>query len=394
MGWLNTLLDVGIIGLQMNQSRKLDQMRQGQANAAAVQAIVQMLRDMIFKFNQAAQEISAADDASPKIRAGAMLLLKHRLEELELAPEMFPELADKDYLASTSRLIRQKSRELLEVLPDRERQEAQASVKAAMRLPESDYYLKHYQLVEEYRAALPVYKRLSTSNNPIVYILAAGGVGMVACVMLPLLFALPGTAIGSEGLAFLGTLAGMALAVVAMMGVVALLSRSAQRKRFLTAKAAIGRIEQAEIDLQYYETLEKELGGNYNQILVRHQKDQALVTNFFQEEGIAELLTIDSGGDYEPLPEPQESYPEIGAKPDVALPVLPDRTTSAVRQCPNGHTLPKPAPFCPYCGAETVVVDNADQLNADSRCPNCGKSVFAASGFCPFCGTQLQPRET
>ncbi len=57
----------------------------------------------------------------------------------------------------------------------------------------------------------------------------------------------------------------------------------------------------------------------------------------------------------------------------------------AVQDCPDcGRSIPADAGFCPYCGHQVLVID---------QCRECGKNLSAGARFCPRCGTPVEKKE-
>ena len=69
MGWLDIAFDAAMLGTQISQRNKLQQLQQQHADAAVIQAVVLVLRQEIFKFKQTGEEIVAV--AATDIHAAA-----------------------------------------------------------------------------------------------------------------------------------------------------------------------------------------------------------------------------------------------------------------------------------------------------------------------------------
>ena len=123
MGWLDIAFDAAMLSTQISQRNKLQQLQQQHAEAAVIQAVVLALRQEIFKFKQTAEEIVALAATYPKQAAGALEILQRRFQQAGLTPDLFPELGDKEYVAATTRYLREQCQRLLAQLPPADRLE-------------------------------------------------------------------------------------------------------------------------------------------------------------------------------------------------------------------------------------------------------------------------------
>src|SRR5262249_24889668 len=118
MGWLDIAFDAAMLSTQISQRNKLQQLQAQHAEAAMIQAVVQVLRQEIFKFKQTGEEIVAVATTYPKQAAGALEILCQRFQQAGLVPDLFPELGDKEYVATTTRYLRdQRQRLFMQLAP-------------------------------------------------------------------------------------------------------------------------------------------------------------------------------------------------------------------------------------------------------------------------------------
>ena len=96
MGWLDNLLDVAGIGLGIAQLNQLNELKQQGASKTLVQAVLNDLRQQIFNYKQAAENILETEKKNPRAAAGAMCILKMRLQDSGITPNLFLDLNDKD----------------------------------------------------------------------------------------------------------------------------------------------------------------------------------------------------------------------------------------------------------------------------------------------------------
>ena len=132
MGWLDIAFDAAMLGTQISQRNKLQQLQQQHADVAAIQAVVLVLRREIFKFKQTGEEIVALAVTYPKQAAGALELLYQRFQQAGLIPDLFPELGDKEYVATATRYLRDQRERLFAQLAPADQLEVKNVASAAM----------------------------------------------------------------------------------------------------------------------------------------------------------------------------------------------------------------------------------------------------------------------
>lgn len=265
MGWLNTLLDVGILSVQVSQSAKLEEMKRQGSNAEAIQALLHVMRNEVFSYKQAAQKALALEPADERAAATAMLLIERQYDDLGLTPELFPDFVDKEKVAETESLIVENSARLLAQLDPATAQAVRGDVDAVLQLPKYEFYIDHYEDVANYRAAKAEVNRLGTKNSGclqvIGFFILLGFVPMI-CGSVGLVF--------NEGFALFGILVGVVLTFVLAY---LYTTRVAESKTYSAARRAVRNFEKKGVDMQLYAQVEKELGRDLTD--VRRRRDAA-----------------------------------------------------------------------------------------------------------------------
>jgi len=291
MSWMNTLLDIGIMGMQANQSQKLHQLQQQQAGAAAVQALIQALRDEIFKYKQAADEVLAMEVSDPKAAVVAMRILYIKLQEFGVTPDIFPELSDKEYAASTIKLIQGNSERLMADFPEEEQSEIEQIASAVLNLPKYKYYIENFDNAQKYRNALANYKKYKTLNSGCLswfvgyWVLSIiGAISFGAGMGIATVFS--GGQEMSDGAAVFGVIMGMLI----FIGGVILYNRKGRRAKEYKEARNIVEQHKGKLDLTEFAALENQFGCDYQNVLESQKKDQVLVDNFLEDKDVLQLL--------------------------------------------------------------------------------------------------------
>jgi hypothetical protein len=186
MGWLNTILDVANLGMNVAQLGQLDTMRRQGAEAALIHALLQDLRNQIFNYRQAAQSILDYKEKDQKAAAGAMRVLELRLQDSGITADLFPDLDDKEYVAQTYKFIRDNGRQMTEQLSADEIGELETMSKAADRYPEYNYYIDNYDDFVNLEKANEELKKHKFFSGKI----AANGLGCASLLVFGFLTAL------------------------------------------------------------------------------------------------------------------------------------------------------------------------------------------------------------
>ena len=156
MGWLD-MLSVGLDVVTYSQVHKTrQQMKNLQASQQA--AILQdeylkVLRNLVFANNQSALAIREHLDTTPqKVFVGARLLA-WRYQSLGISADMFPEFADKDYVADTERNISGLIRSSQEKLSPEQILDGEACIEAILEMPQLNEAIENETQNKSIRAA-------------------------------------------------------------------------------------------------------------------------------------------------------------------------------------------------------------------------------------------------
>lgn len=387
MSWFNTLLDVTNLAMNVSNYTQLQDLRQQGAAAAMVQAILSTMRNQIFKFKQAAEDILADGTQTTKVKAGAMLWLEEQLKESRITPDLFPDLGDKDYVASTLRMIRTNGNQLMNQLSAEEQTEVRQFLTATKAYENYSYYLENYDKAQEYERALDDISEFGWRNNWLAKLGLVIGIfviyGFLADLFSPM---------GPVGIWF--TLIGLVIS-----GVFIVLWQGGQR--YKNAKKTAKELEN-EIDHELIEQIDNKVNQDHKIAFERKFKAKATMDNFLAGHQVSQaqprlsnfntvedFLAADSSGfssgaddragtifeaslasqEDDDLPEQEiamleeasdqpEKYPSSDPEPvyqldpnrrDLQLPAPP--TAKLVTFCSQcGHKYPQQAQFCPVCG--------------------------------------------
>lgn len=249
---------------QINEMR-----REGEA-AALIQAMLQELRNQIFTFNESAKDIFARWDESPRISAGAMALLKFQLDRSGITPDLFMDLGDKEYAASTHRSMRENVDKMLAVLPDEDKLEIDKMLEAAKYVTQSNYYLEHHDKVAEMREKKATIEKLKPRNGCSVQLAFLLG-------FLVLAWGIGAAIVSSAGRIDTGTtmllLGGV---LVGMIGVNIWQSSNTLRE----AERRFNELDD-KFNIKKYESIEQQLGKMQMRVQKRHEDNQAIIQQFF-----------------------------------------------------------------------------------------------------------------
>lgn len=269
MGWFNTMLNMATAASAAYSASQLRAMREQQAEAAAIQAILSHLRNQVFQLRQMAESALSFEAQSPKVAAGALGVVQMQIKEAGIVPDLFPDLADKEYAAQTYRLVANNQRRLYALLTPDERQEVQQFLEVSKRLADCNYYLEHY---EDGRRLV---KALATmAKNPISGCLASSA-GLLLALGILVLAASPCASLlasGSPDSFPYGTGFVLSGAFFLFLGIVF--------QKYRNAKKVIEKFED-EIDADRFKAIDQELGDADRARQLQAQA-QAFVDAFFE----------------------------------------------------------------------------------------------------------------
>jgi hypothetical protein len=347
MGWLNTLLDAGILAAQVSSMSKLETLKKQGAQAAALQVVLAEIRRQIFNYKQEAEDILSMADQNPKLAAAALRILDQRLKASGITPDLFIDLSDKDYAASTIRLIRDSSNRLMAQLPPDEQAEVATVTAAAIRLPDYDYYTAHYADMQRYRAAVPLARKHHSGRGCLyaAIVIGCAWVGMGLCAFT----SLAGRNTSSSGV-FSGMGTGLIIGLAVGIGLIWYLSRGAQAAA--DAKKIVDQVS-ATVDVEEFDRLDKEFGGDYQRVVMLQQQAQTVVNAFFGREdmpGGAPLARLSAANVTDAEPAQAAATPPTAAAPAVQSSAA--RTTVYCHKCGTANTVGNK--FCLKCGQPLI----------------------------------------
>jgi len=288
MSWVNTILDIGIIGMQESQRRKLEQLQQENANAEYLQTVIEFLRNEVYKYREAAREILAIEAQAPKVSAAAMIILDARLQALNLTPEMFPNLSDKEYVSSTIRGIRSESRRLLQKMDLSQKKEVAGVVKAAISLPDIIFYTDNFESVKSFDKAFAIYQNLKGRNGGCLKSIVFLGLLMIIPSLMALTFAL----ISSTSLYDSTFILGYCIGIIPVLVVFYFFNKVVARAYdYKAAKSQVEDFEKLEIDLERFEALEKKFNLSYGRLVAMRNELTKQVEIFFTDHDLPGVLS-------------------------------------------------------------------------------------------------------
>ena len=290
MSWTSTLVDLGIISVQISQLKRLEQLQRQNAEAALIQVVVQALRNEIFKYREAAREILDAEAAMPEIAAGAMGILHERFRMVGFSPDSFPDLKEKEYVAATARLIRKERERLLQQLEPAQRDAVRSIVKAATYLPSLDYYVNYYETISNYRQALASREKLKWRKNGCLQVSVMLGLLILLPTITSIIFGAMGSLLGEEVSSLargVGAGTGLVMFLVTFVYINNSVFRSAEAAR---AGRQIRDFERSNVDLEYFETLEKRYGTDYGRVAAARDTALRQIERFFGDTDLSASL--------------------------------------------------------------------------------------------------------
>ncbi|MCS6843206.1 MAG: hypothetical protein NZ528_02615 [Caldilineales bacterium] len=400
MGWFNTILNAATAASAAYSAAQLRAMRQEQAEAAAIQAILTQLRDLAFQLRQMAESALSLEAQSPKVAAGALGVVEMQLQESGIIPDLFPTLADKEYTAQTYRLVANNKRRLYSLLTPNERAEVQEFLGVAKRLFDCNYYLEH----------LDDGRRLVKASDTIAKNPNAGCLASSAGLSLSMGgMALLGSICALTGVGYIPDLSPIAGGLA--LGGAFLLFFGLNAKRYRDAKKLIDELGD-EIDVERFRALDQELGDAERARQFQAQA-QAFVNAFLEERPLppppmlppaappvatahgnvgARGTYAAAGNGANRMPEPNRALPP---SPAAARPpqIHVQRRTEAVKA--NARVVQGP----PDSNGEPKWIVRRKEQEGDAkaplgqfRCPECGRLYYVPLQparlelFCLACG--------
>ena len=281
MSWLKTVLGAANLVADVAQISMLEQLRSQGAKAGAIQAVLQELRNRIFNYKQAAEEILATENKDPKRAAAALKLLESHLKDLGIAPELFPDIGDKEYVAATIRFMHDNSSRLIGQLPSEEQAEVNEMASTAVRLTDYTYYTATYADAQRYKQSESVVKRLKRWNVGTAGYLYLGLIPLV--LYIGLFSAIFRSASPRGGVSDIAIVLGIAAFVATARWFYIKVMR---RSEYKAAKRVVDELKN-KLDMKRFDELDGEFRGNLEGITALQQRAQALLNKYLGEGYVA-----------------------------------------------------------------------------------------------------------
>jgi hypothetical protein len=276
MGWVSTVFNIASLSLEAAQLSKLNDLTQQGVASNVIQAVYQELRNQIFNYKQAAEEILDTQSNTPKSTAGAMRLLELRLLNSGITSDIFTSISDKEYVASTHKFIKENSKRLRESLLPADVEEVDRMAQSALRLPQIDYYIEHCEDLDNYETGKEVINRMGFLSNFFV----REGIGCLSLVAASVIIGIFAALFG-ENYA-VGIVLGIVVWAVSMIWI------GGKVKESKAARNTVKELEE-KLDLDLLFALDTEFEQDRNKAIKTKQDFELLVNNFFKDH---HLLSI------------------------------------------------------------------------------------------------------
>ncbi len=349
MGWFNTVLDVTGVAIDVanySQISKIQKqnadMKQQEARKAAVETILNALRDEVFACKQAAEGILLKEQQAPMISAYGMILLQNKLSESPISPEIFSELNDKEYTAATIRFIENHAKRLISKLSSKEQAEVHEVVLITNQLEIENYYIENYQDAVKLRNALSIiekYKKSIKSEQSLGCAILLGIVTIGGTIVTIMTFVNKN----------IGTICLLLFFAGIIWAVIRVGKPSNEQKIFDEAKKIVKLLED-KIDLIKFNEIDQKFNGDFEKGQSLRDKHQSIIDRFLASYSITyskQVAIIDN--------QQESGIRQLNTSIDIinkdivtvnaSLPKLQKRFCG---YC--GYKLPTNANFCPSCG--------------------------------------------
>jgi hypothetical protein len=174
------LLDLIDVAVNVQQSRRIGQtreqlarMEQGMLQEAERRQFIESLRNTVFTVGQNIRALEQRVEAMPQPCYVTARALATRLQEYGIAPEIFPEFADKEYVQQVREKIAAITQRSRSVLNDEQIMQADACVQAIVEMPVLD------QAIEAQTAAAALKHVEAARSRQNKYV----GIGLVLVVV-------------------------------------------------------------------------------------------------------------------------------------------------------------------------------------------------------------------
>lgn len=163
MSWVDNLITIAGLGLQAGQIAELQSLRGqqavnvfGQLHTVARAALIEKVRDELFRLHQCGRQVVQLYESEPKSAATAMNYLRLRLEALDLSTSIFTDIRDKEYLTEVTRFFCENSESMLAQLPGDQEAEAHSLAEDMIWAPKLRYYIDNHSRLLRFRRATAV----------------------------------------------------------------------------------------------------------------------------------------------------------------------------------------------------------------------------------------------
>jgi len=270
MSWLNTMLGAANLGMEIAQVGQLNSLKQQGVVSEIIQEIQRELRNQIFNYRKAAEEILEYPNTQTRIKAGAMRLLELKLQDSGITTDLFDQLQDKEYVDSTYKFIHQNGFQLKNELSLEESSEADEMAMTAHRIPEYSYYIDHRDELLEYEKAKDVTKSLGFLSKFFVE-KGLGCLVFIVFIISVLLF----------GYIFVDNFT-LGIIIGVVVGLIVAIWFRRQVNKSKSAKKKMEELEQ-NLDLELLMALDREFGKDLVKARNAKQAAESQVRQFFGE---------------------------------------------------------------------------------------------------------------
>lgn len=278
LDWINFGLNVATVSATMSNAAQLDQLRREGATAAAIQAILTELRNLVFDSREKLKIIEPLMESDPLPVFAMARTVEWRFSTLGIVPALFPEFRDKEYVQETLDQLERIEKGTYGRMTPEQRQQAEDTALALHEMPLLDKAVASATAREAFKATDSEWSSLASRKT----LFTLGGI--VALIAACPMCALAGL---DSSLTSIGPTLGLVLAGGGV--VLFFIGRSSSRMKELDQQRASLKAEYADADTQ--KLIEEHFGKQNSQgyQAVRDQR-QALIQNTFSSLADDRLL--------------------------------------------------------------------------------------------------------
>lgn len=369
MGWfdvIDVVLKTGILAADVHQARSLRDINNRQLTVEAMAALLQVLRDEIYKLDKTTRRVLQVEAENPKAAAAALALLEWRVDASGFESSIFTSFEERRFADEALDQVRDNSYRLQQGLTPEEKRALAKMVAACDALPEIDLYLQWAVLVTGYRQAEED-KRQLVRERTFWQRQEGVVVGGALVLALPLACGLIGSNT-SAALNLFGFLVGGVAGLVVFLYALNQQNPSHLRSRKQEIEQAMEKCRSV-VDRERYHELEKKHGSDLDQVRRKREQLYLDVNRFFKNadrtmirllelpEVIGQPVVNDQPARHNQRNQVIEVDPAGLITPPVIAtrpgPATPQPITSIFCANPECRTqLPAKARFCYKCGTE------------------------------------------